>query len=92
MRGSGISPVLFTGEVKNEFLSLVKDGRKRVDADLEKKFISRWHDQSYLNRYLVDHPPTRVLNPSYCYPEDWQLEYPKKLVASSKSAKKNRSK
>ena len=71
-----------------EFLNLVKDARKRVDADLEKKFISRWHDQSYLNRYLIDHPPTRVLNPSYCYPEDWQLEYPKKLVASSKCAKK----
>ena len=76
------------GGSKNEFLSLVKEARKLVDADLEKKFISRWRDQSYLNRYLIDHPPTRVLNPSYCYPEDWQLEYPKKLVASSKSAKK----
>jgi histo-blood group ABO system transferase len=76
------------GGRKNEFLNLVKEARKRVDADLEKKFISRWHDQSYLNRYLIDHPPTRILNPSYCYPEDWQLEYPKKLVASGKSAKK----
>lgn len=72
------------GGRKNEFLNLVKEARKCVDADLEKKFISRWHDQSYLNRYLVDHPPTRILNPSYCYPEDWQLEYPKKLVASEK--------
>jgi len=76
------------GGRKNEFLNLVKEARKRVDADLEKKFISRWHDQSYLIRYLIDHPPTRILNPSYCYPEDWQLEYPKKLVASGKSAKK----
>jgi histo-blood group ABO system transferase len=78
------------GGMRNEFLNLVKEARKRVDADLEKKFISRWHDQSYLNRYLIDHPPTRILNPSYCYPEDWQLEYPKKLVASGKSAKKGR--
>lgn len=76
------------GGSKVEFLKLLKEARKQVDSDLEKKYISRWHDQSYLNRYLIDHPPTRVLNPSYCYPEDWQLEFPKKFVASSKKAKK----
>jgi histo-blood group ABO system transferase len=72
------------GGSRKEFLSLVKGARKQVDADLEKKFISRWHDQSYLNRYLIDHPPTRILNPSYCYPADWELQFPKKLVASGK--------
>ena len=74
------------GGAKNQFLKLLKVVRKQVDTDLAKNFISRWHDQSYLNRYFIDHPPTRILNPSYCYPEDWQLEFPKKLVASCRSA------
>ncbi len=78
------SSSLFGGS-KDEFLKLLKEIKEQVDADLANKFICRWHDQSYLNRYFIDHPPTRVLNPSYCYPEDWQLEFPKKLVASCKS-------
>jgi len=81
---------LFGGN-KEEFLKMLKVLRKQVDMDLEKKFISRWHDQSYLNRYLIDHPPTRILNPSYCYPEDWQLEFPKKLMAHCKTASAKRS-
>ena len=75
------------GGNKSEFLKLVKAARKQVDSDLEKKFISRWHDQSYLNRYLIDHPPTCVLDPTYCYPEDWQVEFSKKVVVSRTSRK-----
>jgi histo-blood group ABO system transferase len=78
------------GGSKKELLSLVKHARKCVDADLEKKFISRWHDQSYLNRYLIDHPPTRILNPSYCYPDDWQMDFHNKVVVSRTSKKAGR--
>jgi histo-blood group ABO system transferase len=77
------------GGTKNQFVRLLKVVRKQIDMDLSKKFISRWHDQSYLNRYFIDHPPTRVLNPSYSYPEDWQLDFPKKLVASCKNTPQN---
>ncbi|HEY5235530.1 MAG TPA: hypothetical protein VIJ14_05085, partial [Rhabdochlamydiaceae bacterium] len=78
------------GGSKDEFLNLVKVARKQVDSDLEKKFISRWHDQSHLNRYLIDHPPTKILNPSYCYPDDWQLDFPQKVVVSRTSRKAGR--
>lgn len=80
----------FYGGSKEEFLKLVKAAHNQVDTDLEKKFISRWHDQSYLNRYLVDHPPTKILNPSYCYPDDWQKECSKKIVVSRSSKKAGR--
>ncbi|MBS0648449.1 MAG: hypothetical protein JSS10_04390 [Verrucomicrobia bacterium] len=72
----------FYGGTKEEFLQLLKSIKKNVDVDLAKNFIAHWHDESYLNRYFIDHPPTRVLNPSYCYPEDWHLEFPKKMICS----------
>ena len=31
--------------------------------------VALWHDESYLNRVLLDAPPTLVLAPSYMYPE-----------------------
>ncbi|XP_078580825.1 histo-blood group ABO system transferase 1-like [Branchiostoma floridae x Branchiostoma japonicum] len=46
-----------------------------------------WHDESYLNRYFVDHPPTRILSPEYCFPRDyWYMPWVKykRVVASLK--------
>ncbi len=79
----------FYGGTKLEFFQLLKTVKNHVDIDLAKNYIARWHDESYLNRYFIDHPPTRILNPSYCYPEDWQLEFPKKMVASCKGLQRD---
>lgn len=41
----------------------------RVTKDLDNGVIALWHDESQMNRYLIDNPPTLSLEPSYCYPE-----------------------
>lgn len=81
----------FYGGTKFEFLQLLKAVKKQVDVDLAKNYFARWHDESYLNRYFIDHPPTRILNPSYCYPEDWQLEFPKKMIVSCQGPQRDQS-
>ncbi|XP_078662096.1 histo-blood group ABO system transferase 1-like [Branchiostoma floridae x Branchiostoma belcheri] len=36
------------------------------------------HDEGYLNRYFVDHAPTKILSPEYCYPKDfWYMPWVK---------------
>ena len=56
-----------------------------IYTDLGKNIIAVWHDESHLNRYFVDHKPTVILSPSYCYPESWKLPYKKRLLALDKN-------
>lgn len=52
----------------------------------------RWHDESALNRCLIESPPTKVLSPAYCHPDNstyyhesvWQEDYPRIIVALDK--------
>ena len=47
----------------------------RVTKDLEKDVIALWHDESHMNRYMIDNPPTLSLTPSYCFAEE-QMQNP----------------
>ena len=75
------------GGRKNEFLKLISSVKKRIDSDLANDYIARMYDESYLNRYFIDSPPTKILGPSYSYPVDWQLDIPQKIVCVSKGKK-----
>ena len=80
----------FYGGSRDEFLKLIAKAKNQIEIDLKKNFIAVWHDESHLNRYFIDHPPTHILTPSYCYPESWDLPYEKKLLALDKNHAKMR--
>jgi hypothetical protein len=82
----------FNGGERGEFLRLADAIRAAVDADAELGITAVWHDESQLNRYLVDRPPDVALSPSYAYPEDdkyyirkiWPEQYEPKILACRK--------
>ena len=74
----------FYGGTATEFLNIARVNIDHIKKDLEQNYIAVWHDESHLNRYFIDHKPTLVLSPAYCYPEKWTLPYPKKLLALDK--------
>lgn len=75
----------FYGGTRFEFFKLIKFLRKQIEIDAAKNYIAIWHDESHLNRYFIDHRPTVVLSPSYCYAESMQLPYKKRLLAIDKN-------
>lgn len=81
----------FNGGRSNRFLAMAKEISGWVDEDAKKGMVAVWHDESYLERYMVDHPPTIRLSPSYCFPEAWDLPFPKKLLALDKNHAEMRS-
>lgn len=74
----------FYGGSRDEFLKFIKRAVAMVDRDLAQGYIAKWHDESYLNRYVIDYPPTKTLTPSFCYPDGWELPYEKKIVVLTK--------
>jgi|SRR5579862_2268764 len=75
----------FQGGSAKEVLLIAQTLSERIDDDLSRDVIAEWHDESHWNRYCIDHPPTIILSPSYCYPENWKLNYQKKLLALDKN-------
>jgi len=75
----------FHGGSAVEFHKLVSTMLRNIEIDLAKGIIAIWHDESHLNRYFVDNPPTKILTPEYCYPESWNLPYHKRLLALDKN-------
>jgi histo-blood group ABO system transferase len=59
---------VFGGKTEN-FLHMAQTIASNIESDLRKHFIAVWHDESHVNRYFIDYPPTLILTPSYCYPE-----------------------
>ncbi len=71
----------FYGGKREEIIKLFEVNVRNVDIDLKKGVIPKWHDEGHLNRYFIDHRPTVLLTPSYCFPDGWDLPFEPKLVA-----------
>jgi hypothetical protein len=61
----------FNGGSSPAFVALADALADAIARDRANGIVATWHDESHLNRYLVDHPPTVCLSPSYCFPEEW---------------------
>jgi hypothetical protein len=74
----------FNGGTAEAFLKMSKTIEENVNKDFTKEYIALWHDESHLNRYLINYPPKK-LSPSYCYPESWNIPFEKKILALDKN-------
>jgi histo-blood group ABO system transferase len=81
----------FNGGTSYEYLKMADKISQNIQKDLDNGIIAIWHDESHLNRYYIDNPPTVVLSPSYCYPESWNLPFTRRLLALDKNHEEVRS-
>ena len=89
----------FNGGKATVFLKMAHKLGKNIGLDYGKDIVAIWHDESHLNRYMIDNPPTKILSPSYCYPEPpedlnykrkWEEEYTPKIYALNKKDRKDK--
>ena len=85
----------FNGGSTKRFLEMAEVLADRVNKDLENDVIALWHDESQMNRYLIDNPPTLSLTPSYCFAEEQMhnsdYPYEPKIIALTKDHNELRS-
>lgn len=60
----------FNGGKRDTFLSMSETILNNIESDMEWGYTAEWHDESHLNRFLIDNPPEVSLDPSYCFPKD----------------------
>jgi len=72
----------FNGGKTQSFVEMTRTIRSSVDVDAMNGITAVWHDESHLNKYLRDIPPAKILDPSYCYPEDAGPHYTDKWKAA----------
>ena len=71
----------------DSFLTMSRVLKDRIEEDLKKNIIARWHDESHLNRYIVGKTDYRLLSPGYCYPVGFDLPVDNMIAGVSKMAK-----
>ena len=74
----------FNGGTSEAYLQLIKDLDRNIKKDLRKNIVAIWHDESHLNKYLLDHK-CKVLDSSFGYPENWDLPLERKVMILDKS-------
>lgn len=59
----------FYGGTREVFFRIIETCAEQIQQDFKEKYIAIWHDESHLNKYFTDHPPTTILPMTYCFPE-----------------------
>ena len=82
----------FNGGTTYEYLKMTKTISNNIRKDTENGIIAVWHDESHMNRYFLNNPPTTILNPSYCVPDNSdETRYERKILAIVKKHEEYRS-
>jgi len=91
----------FQGGTKESYLIMAEVLNAMIDIDMDTAsdmgylkndgILAEYHDESAYNWYLkFREKPSKVLSPSYCYPESWDIPFEKKLLALDKNHKEIR--
>lgn len=60
----------FYGGRTAEFLEMSRQIKAMTDIDIARQLITRFHDESYVNRYLLDRTP-KIIGTRYATAEQW---------------------
>lgn len=64
------------GGKADSFLQMAEEISRNVRVDCSKGIIALWHDESHINKYIIEKTNYRMLSPAYCYPEGIGGEFP----------------
>lgn len=75
------------GGFSKAYLSMIKEIEERIEDDLKRGVIAKWHDESHVNHYVCTHSNYKLLSPAYCYPVGLDVAFPRIIVGVDKASK-----
>lgn len=74
------------GAVGSSIEYMVNTMKNNIDIDLKNNMIAIWHDESHLNKFMIDHrDDAAILSPSLAYPQNWNLPVNKLVIHKDKN-------
>lgn len=67
----------YQGGKSKSYLELCKWCYEMIEKDSANGVMALWHDETAMNRYLLDHEPDVILDPGYHYPSSGLNRYKK---------------
>ena len=74
---------LIGGESK-AYIELLEQCSLMTETDLKRNITARWHDESYLNKYLLD-KQIKILSTEYGRPQEWTVPPTPKIIFRDKN-------
>lgn len=66
----------FFGGTKLKFIEVAKQLSANIKKDMDNNIIALWHDESHLNRYVVDnYHNIKIISPQYLYSPENKKKY-----------------
>lgn len=74
------------GSRGSDIENMVNTMKNNINTDLSNKIVAVWHDESHLNKFMVDNvKDAMILSPSMAYPEHWNLPVNKLMIHKDKN-------
>lgn len=73
------------GGKTSAYMDMVHKLKENVDEDTKNGVVAVCHDESHLNRFIIERDDVKVLPPCYGYPEGWNLPYEPVMLILDKS-------
>lgn len=70
--------------ISKHFINMCEILSQNIQQDKKNWIIALWHDESHLNHYILNHN-YKLLDPSYLYPEWWNIPFDCKILIRDKS-------
>lgn len=70
----------------NKIMAAMKEMNENIKLDKENGIIAIWHDESHWNKFINNNiNKTKILPPSYLYPEGWSLPFSPNIITRDKN-------
>lgn len=68
------------------YIEMMHRLKENIDEDESNGIIARFHDESHLNKYMLNRNHVKILSPSFCFPEGYSIPLEKKILLKSKKS------
>ena len=69
----------------DKYLEFIQKLDEQLIQELKHNRIAKWHDESWINKGIVDRSDYRLLHPGFCYPVGFEVPYEKYIIGVSKN-------